>query len=368
MKQYLDSLRLTMEQGYDLPDRTGIGRRTYPGMMMRFDVSNGKFPAVTTKKLAFKSVVAELLGFLRAKRSAKDFRDLGTKIWDQNANENAAWLANPYRKGEDDLGPIYGVQWRQWPAYKEFFFHYEDLEVPKEIVDRGCVHAIAVSRDVTLDDWNSHIAKVTADRKAGVVISSEVIRVWRCNTVDYTPEGVCGVHVVTYRSVDQLKNCIELIMSGPTDRRILFHAWNPAVLDEVALPACHLLYQFFPNPVTRELSLSLYVRSNDSGLGTPFNIASAALLLNIVAKLTGYIPKEYIHIAGDYHIYHNHFDMVNELLTREPFPEPKLSISDKIGPAADAEDAIRQLARLKPEDFALVDYQHHEHIAAPMAV
>ena len=127
--------------------------------------------------------------------------------------------------------------------------------------------------------------------------------------------------VLLYKAVDQLRQCLDTIMENPTDRRILFHAWNPAKLDEIALPACHLLYQFIPNAAKREISLCLYIRSNDVGLGTPFNLTEGAALLHLVGRLTGYAPRWFTYFIGDAHIYENQLDMLNEQLTREPYRE-----------------------------------------------
>ena len=220
MKQYLDLVRTILDTGTWQENRTGIRTISMPGAMLRFDLQQG-FPAVTTKKLAFKSAIGEMVGFLRASRSAADFRDLGCKVWDANANQNPQWLANPYREGPDDLGDVYGVQWRKWPAYKV-------LDAARQRADRRC------------------------DRRAAIQVVTE-----------FDEDG--GRKVLLYKAIDQLRQCLDTIMQNPADRRILFHAWNPAVLDEIALPACHLLYQFLPNAARREISLCLYIRSNDVG-------------------------------------------------------------------------------------------------------
>ena len=254
-------------------------RHTHPehaGASLRFDLQQG-FPAVTTKKLAFKSAIGELVGFLRATRSAAEFRELGCKVWDQNANENAQWLANPYREGLDDLGPVYGVQWRQWPAYKVL-----DAGRPAQIAD-------ALARGY---------AKVADLDEGG------------------------APKVLLYKAVDQLRQCLDTIHERPGDRRILFHGWNWAQIEEMALPPCHLLYQFLPNASTREISLCLYIRSNDVGLGTPFNLTEGAALLHLVGRLTGYTPRWFTYFIGDAHIYENHLPMLREQLSRTPFEAP----------------------------------------------
>ena len=222
---------------------------------------------------------------MRATRSAADFRALGCKVWDQNANENAEWLANPYRQGPDDLGPVYGVQWRAWPAYKLL-----DADQAAQIED-------AQERGFRL---------VSALQDGG------------------------KDKVLLYKAIDQLRTCLDTIVHNPGSRRILFHGWNCAELDAIALPACHLLYQFLPNAATREISLCLYIRSNDIGLGTPFNLVEGAALLHLVGRLTGYTPRWFTYFVGDAHIYENHLPMLQEQLTRAPYPAPQLVLSERI--------------------------------------
>ncbi|NYE60363.1 thymidylate synthase [Duganella sp. 1224] len=323
MQQYLDLIQTVIDTGSWQDNRTGIRTLSVPGAMMRYDLTKG-FPAVTTKKLAFKSVIGELCAFLRASRNAAEFRALGCKVWDQNANENQQWLDNPYRLGTDDLGPVYGVQWRQWPGYK--------------VIDA---------------DQEAQLANA---RKNGFTIVAPI-----------EENGV--KKVLLYKAIDQLRECLDTIINNPSSRRILFHGWNPAVLDAVALPACHLLYQFIPNPTTRELSMCLYVRSNDLGLGTPFNLAEGAALMHLVGRLTGYTPRWFTYFIGDAHIYENHMEMVQEQLKREPFPLPQLIISDRVPSYAQTGNyAPEWLEKIEPSDFALEGYQHHAPITAPMAV
>ena len=212
MRQYLDLLRDVLAAGAWQENRTGIRTLTIPGAMLRFDLLNEGFPAITTRKLAFKAAMGELVGFLRAARHAGDFRGLGCKVWDRNANENPQWLANPYRSGADDLGDIYGVQWRRWPAYKVL-----------EAVNQAQIED-AQKRGFRLITRFSH-----EDGRDKVLL---------------------------YKAVDQLRQCLDTIMTDPTDRRILFHGWNPAQLEQMALPPCHLLYQFLPNVARKELGIT----------------------------------------------------------------------------------------------------------------
>jgi len=312
MTPYLDLVRTILAQGSWQDNRTGVRTCSLPGAMMRFDLREG-FPAVTTKKLAF----------LRAASNAADFRALGCKVWDQNANDNAAWLTNPYRNGTDDLGPVYGVQWRQWPAYKH--------------IDLNAAHAEAQLADA--------LAR------------------------GYVRLGQVDGGVLLYKAIDQLRHCLDTLMTDPASRRILFHGWNWAQLEEMALPPCHLLYQFLASPERRELSLCLYIRSNDIGLGAPFNLTEAAALTHLVARLTGYTPAWLTYFIGDAHIYENHLDMLHEQLRREPLPAPQLVLSDRI--PAYAQTGRYQpdwLERVEPADFTLANYRHHPPLTAPMAV
>lgn len=324
MQQYLDLVRQIFEQGSWQENRTGIRTLSIPGAMMRFDLQEG-FPAITTKKLAFKSAIGELVGFLRASRSAADFRSLGSKVWDQNANSNQQWLLNPYRTGEDDLGEVYGVQWRQWPAYK--LLPAEKSGQVDDAIARG-FQPVAQFADA---------------------------------------QGVG--QVLLYKAVDQLRHCLDTIISNPTDRRILFHGWNWAQLDEMALPPCHLLYQFLANKAKGELSMCLYVRSNDVGLGTAFNLCEGAALLHLVARLTGYKPKWFTYFIGDAHIYENHVEMLEEQLKREPHPAPQLVISQRVPSFAETGAYEPEwLEKIEPSDFSLAGYIHHPPLTAPMAV
>ena len=324
MKQYLDLVQSIFDQGSWQENRTGTRTLSLPGAMLRFNLQEG-FPAVTTKKLAFKSAIGELVGFLRGSRSAAEFRALGCKVWDQNANENSQWLSNPYRLGDDDLGPVYGVQWRDWPAYKVL-----------------SLDAVAQIQDAQNRGYTKLAAFDDAEH---------------------------GPSVLMYKAIDQVRQCLDTIISNPGDRRILFHGWNWAQIEEMALPPCHLLYQFHPNAATREISLSLYIRSNDVGLGTPFNLTEGAALLHLIGRLTGYAPKWFTYFIGDAHIYENHVDMLKEQLRREPFPAPQLVLSDQIPDfRVTGKYEPEWLERVTPEDFSLTNYQHHAPLTAAMAV
>lgn len=326
MQQYLQLVQDIFDNGTWQDNRTGIRTRSIPGAMLKFDLQQG-FPAVTTKKLAFKSAIGELVGFLRGSRNAAEFRELGCKVWDQNANENSQWLANPYRLQEDDLGPVYGVQWRQWPAYK--------------LIDPAQPQGSAQIADALARGY----------RQIGTLGEA----------------GATGV--LLYKAIDQLRQCLDTIMQDPGSRRILFHGWNWAQLEEMALPPCHLLYQFLVNQARREISLCLYIRSNDVGLGTPFNLTEGAALLHLVGRLTGYTPRWFTYFIGDAHIYENHVDMLQAQLQREPYPAPRLALSERIPDYAQTgKYAPEWLEQVEPGDFQLEGYQHHTPLTAPMAV
>ncbi|MBI2098378.1 MAG: thymidylate synthase [Candidatus Wildermuthbacteria bacterium] len=273
MKIYLDLLQDVLENGVDKSNRTGIDQRTVFGRQMRFNMADG-FPAITTKKLAFNAVKAELLWFLSGSSDVKALQKLGCHIWDANAQADY-W--KPKARFEGDLGRVYGVQWRSWNA----------------------------------------------------------------------PGG---------KTIDQIKNVIEKIKTNPTDRRLLVSAWNPGELDQMALPPCHVFFQFFVSEGA--LSLQMYQRSCDMFLGVPFNIASYALLLHMVAQVTNLKPGEFIHILGDTHIYHNHFDQVKEQLKRVPYPLPTLSLNPQ----------VKDIDAFGMDDIQLQNYQHHPALKAEMAV
>jgi thymidylate synthase len=329
MKQYLNLVKEMFDNGSWQENRTGIRTLSIPGAMMKFDLQEG-FPAVTTKKLAFRSAIGELIGFMRGYRSAAEFRALGCKVWDQNANENAQWLASPYRRQDNDLGPIYGVQWRQWPAYK--------------LIDLSQPLASAQIEDALARGY----------RQIGTV-------------EDIT--DIARTKAVLYKAIDQLRQCLDTLIKEPGSRRILFHGWNCAQIEEMALPPCHLLYQFLVNSSKREISLCLYIRSNDVGLGAPFNLTEGAALLHLVGRLAGYTPRWFTYFIGDAHIYENHVDMLQEQLKREPFAAPRLVLSERIPDYALTDKYEPEwLEKVEPSDFSLEGYRHHAHLTAPMAV
>ena len=264
MQQYEDLMRHVHEHGIYKADRTGTGTRSVFGYQMRFNLSDG-FPLVTTKKLHLRSIIIELLWFLRGDSNVRWLQENGVSIWDEWADE----------KG--DLGPVYGVQWRSWP----------------------------------------------------------------------TPDG---------RHIDQISNVLEQIRSNPDSRRLIVSAWNVGELENMALPPCHAFFQFYV--ADGRLSCQLYQRSADIFLGVPFNIASYALLTHMVAQQCDLEPGEFIWTGGDCHLYSNHSEQVELQLTREPYPYPKLIIKRR----------PPSLFNYEFEDFEIVDYQHHPHIKAPVAV
>lgn len=264
MKQYLQLLDHVLRNGADKSDRTGTGTRSVFGYQMRFDLADG-FPMLTTKKLHLKSIIHELLWFLKGDTNVKYLQDNGVRIWNE-------W-ADP----DGDLGHIYGYQWRSWPDYK-------------------------------------------------------------------------GGHI------DQIAEAVRTIRENPDSRRIIVSAWNVADLDNMNLPPCHTLFQFYV--CDGKLSCQLYQRSADSFLGVPFNIASYALLTMMVAQVCGLQPGEFIHTFGDLHIYLDHLDQVNEQLTRTPRPLPQMRLNPE----------VKNLEDFKYEDFTLEGYDPYPPIKATVSV
>lgn len=264
MQQYHDLLRLVLDQGFDRDDRTGTGTRSIFGHQMRFDLSAG-FPVLTSKKLHLKSIIHELLWFLKGDTNIAYLKANGVSIWDEWADENG------------DLGPVYGAQWRSWPA----------------------------------------------------------------------PDGT---------TIDQIANVVRQIETNPSSRRHIVSAWNPAEVDNMALPPCHCLFQFYV--ADGKLSCQLYQRSADIFLGVPFNIASYALLTMMVAQVTGLKPGDFVHTLGDAHLYRNHFDQAHLQLSREPKALPLMRINPD----------VTDLFAFTYEDFKLEGYDPHPAISAPIAV
>lgn len=264
MKQYLDLLQHVLDHGILKEDRTGTGTHSVFGYQMRFDLQNG-FPLLTTKKLHLKSIIHELLWFLKGDTNVKYLQANGVRIWNEWADENG------------DLGHIYGYQWRSWPDYD-------------------------------------------------------------------------GGHI------DQIKEAIDTIQNNPDSRRIIVSAWNVADLPQMNLPPCHAFFQFYV--ANGKLSLQLYQRSADIFLGVPFNIASYALLLMMVAQVTGLEAGDFVHTLGDAHIYNNHIEQVREQLSREPRALPTMKLNPD----------VKSIFDFKYEDFELTDYNPHPHIAGKVAV
>lgn len=265
MKQYLDLLRHITDNGTYKLDRTGTGINSVFGYQMRFNLEEG-FPLLTTKKLHLKSIIHELLWFLRGDTNVKYLQDNGVRIWNEWAD-----------KGTGDLGHIYGYQWRSWQGY---------------------------------------------DGKA----------------------------------IDQISEAVHLIKTDPNSRRIIVNAWNVGDLDNMALPPCHAMFQFYV--AGDRLSLQLYQRSADVFLGVPFNIASYALLLQMMAQVTGLKAGDFVHTLGDTHIYSDHTEQVKEQLTRQPRPLPKMVLNPE----------VKSIFDFKYEDFTLVGYDPHPHIAGKVSV
>ena len=264
MRQYLELLRHVLEHGTEKSDRTGTGTRSVFGWQMRFDLADG-FPLVTTKKVHLKSIVHELIWFLRGETNTRYLKENGVSIWDEWADANG------------ELGPVYGKQWRSWAC----------------------------------------------------------------------PDG---------RVVDQIAWVVDEIRRNPDSRRLIVSAWNVADLPRMALQPCHMMFQFYV--AGGRLSCQMYQRSGDIFLGVPFNIASYALLTQMVAQATGLVPGDFVHTLGDAHLYSNHFVQAREQLAREPRPLPKLALNPD----------VRSLTDFHYEDVVITDYRPHAAIKAPVAV
>ena len=264
MKQYLDLLHRIRTEGVRKDDRTGTGTISVFGHQMRFNLEEG-FPLVTTKKLHLKSIIHELLWFLKGDTNVKYLQENGVRIWNEWADENG------------DLGHIYGYQWRSWPDYEGGF-------------------------------------------------------------------------------IDQISEAVETIRKNPDSRRIIVNAWNVADLKNMNLPPCHMFFQFYV--ADGQLSLQMYQRSADSFLGVPFNIASYALLLQLMAQVTGLKPGDFIHTLGDAHIYLNHLEQVDLQLSREPRPLPRMILNPD----------VKNIFDFKYEDFQLEGYDPWPHIAGKVSV
>ena len=309
MRQYLELLSKVLSEGTWQDNRTGIPTIRMDGAMLQFNLADG-FPAVTTKKLAFGQVKGELIGFIRGYSNAEQFRKLGCNVWDANANKNADWLNNPNRRGKDDLGRVYGVQWREWIGA------INKMAVSPTYRDKGEMHFVAD---------------------------------------------------VGFVEIDQLANAVDLICDDPTNRRIIVSAWNPSDMDKMALPPCHMMFQFLVDVNTNELSMCMYQRSCDLFLGIPFNIASYALLLELVAQATNRIPGRLTMFLADVHIYENHIEQVKLQLTREPLPLPELGL-DILGSDLVFTKRMQFLNLIEPPHIQLVGYEHHEAIKGDMAI
>jgi thymidylate synthase len=303
MKQYLELLKDILDNGETKDDRTGIGTISVFGRHLRFDLRRG-FPAVTTKKLAWKACVGELLWFIEGSRDERRLAEIthGTRdgvvtIWTPNA---LASYWKPKAKFEGDLGRVYGVQWRHW------------------------LTPVSHKSEVFMDEFG-----VTFNRKG-------------------------STH---HKEIDQLKLLIEGIKRDPNGRRHILTAWNPSELDQMALPPCHVLCQFYVNK-NKELSCHMYQRSVDCFLGLPFNIASYALLTHLIAQVCGLGVAELVISTGDTHIYTNHVEQVKEQLSREPMALPTLKINQ----------TIKNIDDFIPEDIELVEYKCYTAIKADMAV
>lgn len=302
-------------------ERTGETCHFLVGETLRFDLAEG-FPAITTKKLAFNACKGELLGFFRGYTNAADFRSLGCKIWDANANETKGWLANPERRGQDDLGPIYGAQWTEWQDTR-LCRSYDDF---KRLCESGYTPLV------------EGVPLVRGDPRACVYIVE--------------------------RRINQLEAALRKLMLDPSDRRIIVSGWNVAELDRMALPPCHMDYRFVARG--HKLDVVMTIRSWDLFLGGPFNIASTALFLSIMAQFAGFESGEVVIQATNAHLYETHFDAVEQQLSRPHYEPPGLMLQG-INPVRLEAEIVGAFARIDPEQVCLLNYQCHGAIKAPMA-
>lgn len=460
MKQYLEMMQHVRENGVYKSDRTGTGTYSVFGYQMRFDLSDGSFPLVTTKQCHLKSIIHELLWFLQGETNIRYLKEHGVSIWDEwvlegteeyrpatlrevNARIKAAglqeefiewvkpyWLSE-YKEGYEkiqgktmyvkdgpdipgsiywahpdydvmaftwaeergvstktliagELGPVYGSQWRNWPAAQQ------------STIDALMKLACLGARD---GHWGNsegnQIAQDALFKIPGIVHNKKV---YMASGLTYEQwVGRCAKMKSNYTEtggVDQIANLIDTLKNNPDSRRIIVSAWNPHELDQMALHPCHCLFQFYTSPLTgmerwvyglnhgyfeenegrgqfgldefldqkgvptRKLSCQLYQRSADIGLGVPFNIASYALLLMMVAQVTDHALGEFIWTGGDCHIYSNHLEQIDLQLTRDPHPLPTMKINPQ----------VRDIFDFKYEDFTLENYVSHPHIAMPVAV
>lgn len=320
MQQYKSLISTILEEGSWCEGRNGRTLNIF-GHTMTFYMKDG-FPIPTVKQTYWKTAIKEMYGFTHGFTSAEQFRSIGVGIWDKNANEEPSWLGNPYRAGADDLGSVYGEQWRNWKAFKRI-------------------------------NAKDKLAWMQAE-KSGYEL------------LDVSEDDV-ETYFLYSKNIDMMMEALKAIHETPTSRRILFHGWNPADMDAVALPPCHLLYQFGVDVPRKRLSLNLYIRSNDIGLGAPFNIVEAGFLLNLFAHLTGYEPYKLTYMIGDAHLYENQLIMANEMLCREPYPLPQLKISDRIPKFSETGVFDPSwLDKWTADDFQLVDYKHHPAISVEM--
>lgn len=327
MKPYTDLLAEILEYGeIQQNKRTGSECKVVVGTQLKFDLKEG-FPALTLRKIPIRSIVGELLGFFRGYTNAAQFRALGCKFWDKNANETKAWIQNPLREGEDDLGLIYGVNWTNWESTRVFKFNDENKEKLHYLIkDKG---------------WTPLLA----------VMSEE--------------EDTHGEMIIQKR-INQLEDVVRRIMIDPSDRRIVMTGWNPGVSDFQSIPACHLTYKFIPFEDSKTMHLVMDMRSMDFYLGTPANIASCALLLAIVCRLTGYEARTITIQGANTHLYENSYEAAKELLKRTHYAPPSLYLSSNIKKLESLGEVKGCFERIEPSDIALVNYIHHQPIAVEM--
>jgi len=314
MQQYLDLVRDVLDNGTRKVDRTGVGTLSVAGRSLRFKMSDG-FPLLTTKKVPFRLPLEEMFFFIRGGDNNKQLQEKNVTIWDEWADPDTG-----------DLGRLYGVQWRNWSSFVEMPYDKFVNFYPGEVV-RKALHEIRRNTWVEASDW-------------------EMISV----------NEIYGEGVRFSRSIDQIRKAEWQLKNDPQSRRIIVTAWNPGELELMALPPCHYTHQLIVNGT--KLSMVLSIRSNDLGLGCPFNIAQYAALLHMYAVVSHLDPDELIINIGDAHVYLNHVDALKEQLSREPRPLPKLSI----------DQTVKRVEDFNMSHFCLDGYDPHPHIKMEVAV
>lgn len=324
MQNYLDLIYRAKEFGVaQFNKRTGRTCYVLVGEQISFDVRDNYLPALASRQIAIKGATAELLGFFKGYTNAADFRALGCQFWNQNANETKAWLDNPYRKGTDDVGRVYGKQWTDW----------KDRRIAESSEERDRLLA----------------------------------KGYRLRLVDGLMDGP-GTEYLLERSINQLEESLKTIITDPTDRRIIVSGWRPDEFDQMALPPCHMDYRFTPIEETGELHVTMTMRSTDLYLGLPANIVTTSLFLMFMSRLSGMSPGTVTIQMTNAHLYDNHIEQTQKLLERPmPKSEARVILSDNIMRQTDPAKVAGVFASIQMSDVKIEGYAPLDPLPAPMA-